>query len=87
MTAIAGFALIGFVLGLAYFAALRWTLDAYLRGRRAAIAWYVLRLAGIAAAFLVLVRLGGELLLASLGGFVIARVVAVRRGHAGREDA
>ena len=82
MIAVAGFGLIGLVLGVAYFATLRWTVDAYLRGGRGAIAWYVLRLAGVTAALYVLVRIGGALVLASLAGFLVARLVAVRRAHA-----
>lgn len=86
MIAIAAFSAMGFVLGLAYFAALRWTVERYLRGNRTAIVWYVLRLAAMSAALYVLVRTGGVLVLASLGGFFVARLVAVRRAHAPPEE-
>jgi len=79
---IAAFALIGFALGVAHFAALRWTVGAYLAGRRGAIAWYAARLAGSGAVLVVLVRLGGPLVIATLVGFVAARLVVVRRGRA-----
>ncbi len=72
------FALAGLVLGLAYFAALRWTVAAYLSGKRYAIVLYFARLAGSAAVLYALVRIGGPRVLATLGGFVIARSIAVR---------
>lgn len=87
MIAIAAFSAMGFVLGLAYFAALRWTVERYLRGNRTAIVWYVLRLAAMSGALYVLVRTGGVLVLASLGGFFVARLVAVRRAPAPPEEA
>ena len=87
MIEIAAFAAMGFALGLAYFAALRWTVERYLRGNRTAIVWYVLRLAAVGAALYVLVRTGGVLVLASLAGFFVARLVAVRRAHAPPEAA
>ena len=78
MIGIAAFALAGFVLGLAHFAALRWTVAAYVRGNRQAIAWYAARLTVSASILFVLVRLGGALVLVALIGFVIARSIAVR---------
>ena len=74
------FALMGFALGFAHFAALRWTVRAYLTGTRSAIAWYVARLAGSGAILLVVVRIGGPLVLAALVGFLAARWFVVRRG-------
>lgn len=76
------FALAGLALGLVHFATLRWTVAAYLGGRRRAIAWYVARLAGSAALLFVLARTGGPLVLATLAGFVLARVLVVRRSSA-----
>ena len=75
------FAVAGLALGAVHFAVLQWTVTAYLRGRRRAIAWYVARLAGSAAILFVLVRAGGPLVLATLAGFVIARAVVVRRAR------
>ena len=76
---IAVFVLAGFMLGLAHFIALRWTVAAFLRGTRGAIAWYIARLAGSAAVLFLLVRIGGPLVLAALGGFLAARMITVRR--------
>jgi F1F0 ATPase subunit 2 len=73
------FAAIGLVLGIVHFAALRWTIAAYLRGRRSALAWYVARLIGMALILFVVTRTGGRLALATLGGFMVARTVIVRR--------
>lgn len=87
MSGIAAFSAMGFVLGLAYFAALRRTVERYLRGNRTAIAWYVVRLAAMGAALYVLVRTGGVLVLPSLCGFFVARLVAVRRAHAPPKEA
>lgn len=87
MIAITAFVAIGFALGLAYFAALRWTIERYLRGHRMAIAWYLLRLVVVGSALYVLVRTGGVMVLASLGGFLVARLLAVRRAHAPQGDA
>lgn len=81
MSGVVLFALAGLALGAMHFAALRWTVAAYLRGRRTAIAWYVARLAGSAAILFVLVRAGGPLVLATLAGFVVARAVVVRRAQ------
>lgn len=75
------FALTGFALGIAHFAALRWTVGAYLTGTRSAIAWYLARLAGSGAILFVLVRIGGPLVLAALVGFLAARLLVVRRGR------
>jgi F1F0 ATPase subunit 2 len=75
------FALTGLALGIAHFAALRWTVRAYLTGTRSAIAWYVARLAGSGAILFVLVRIGGPLVLAALVGFLAARVVMARHGR------
>lgn len=79
------FALAGLLLGLAHFAVLRWTVAAYLHGTRAAIAWYVVRLAASAAALVALARLGGRLVLATLVGFVAARAIAVRLARSRQE--
>jgi len=86
MAMILVFAVAGFALGLAHFAALRWTVAAYLAGTRNAIAWYVARLAGSAAVLFVLVRIGGPLVPAPLGSFLVARVVIARRANAAAED-
>jgi F1F0 ATPase subunit 2 len=75
------FALTGLALGIAHFAALRWTVRAYLTGTRSAIAWYVVRLAGSGAILVMLVRIGGPLVLAALVGFLAARLLVVRRGR------
>jgi F1F0 ATPase subunit 2 len=75
------FAVAGLALGAVHFATLRWTVDAYLRGGRGAMAWYLARVAGAALILFSLVRAGGTLVLATLGGFLVARVVAVRRAR------
>jgi F1F0 ATPase subunit 2 len=77
MIAIALFAIAGLALGLAHFAALRWTVARFVRGQRSAVPWYLARLAGSAAVLFVLVRLGGPLALATLVGFMVARTIAV----------
>jgi len=77
---ILAFTLAGFALGVAHFAALRWTVRAYLAGTRGALAWYAARLAGSGAILVVVVRIGGPLVIASLIGFVAARLLVVRRG-------
>lgn len=73
------FAAIGLVLGVAHFAALRWTIAAYLRGGRSALAWYATRMIGMALILFIVTRTGGRLVLATLGGFMVARTVIVRR--------
>ena len=73
------FALAGLGLGIAHFAALRWTVTAYLTGTRGAIAWYVARLAGSGAILFVLIRIGGPFVLAALVGFLTARWLVIRR--------
>lgn len=85
MIGIGLFALVGVVLGIAHFAALRWSVAAFLRGRRGIIAWYVARLVGVALILFALVRIGGPLVLATLAGFLVARTVFVRRVRAGPE--
>lgn len=79
MTAIAAFAAIGFFLGVAHFAALRWTVARYLAGARSAIGWYVARIVVTGGVLFALAVTGGPLLLAALAGFVVARFLAVRR--------
>ena len=81
MSSIALFALAGLVLGIAHFAALRWTVDEYVRGSRGAIGWYAARVVAAAAVLFVGVRIGGPLVLASLAGFILARAIAVRSGR------
>jgi hypothetical protein len=73
------FAAFGLGLGLAHFAALRWSIAAYLRGGRGALAWYAARLAGMALILFVVAKAAGGLVLATLAGLVVARVVMVRR--------
>ena len=85
MIGIGLFALLGVLLGIAHFASLRWSVAAFLRGRRGIIAWYLVRLIGVALILLALVRIGGPLVLATLAGFLVARTVFVRHVQAGPE--
>jgi len=66
--------------GLVYFAVLRHTLVMVARGRsgHAATMLTLLRLAAATAFFLLVARLGGLALLAALGGFLSARMLALR---------
>lgn len=76
-------ALIGFALGLAYFAALRRTVTLFAAGR-GWLAPVALTLGRLAAAIIVLglaAKLGATALLAMFVGFLVARAVAVRTGR------
>jgi len=76
-------ALIGLACGLAYFHALRKTIDLFTAGR--GWLWPLgLTLARILAAIVVLTllaRLGALALLAGFAGFLLAKMIATRSGH------
>ncbi|HLN49861.1 MAG TPA: ATP synthase subunit I [Steroidobacteraceae bacterium] len=78
---VASAALVGFALGMSYFASLRLTVQAYAapRGWRAAMALTGARLIGALIVFSIAARFGAGALLAAFGGFLIARTVAMRR--------
>jgi len=74
-------ALVGFALGMGYFACLRLTVQAYVArtGWRAAAALTCARLIGALIVFSIAARFGAGALLAAFGGFLIARTIALRR--------
>jgi F1F0 ATPase subunit 2 len=69
----------GIVLGLAYFAALRWTVSLYSNGRSrlGPAVLTVSRLAGMAIALASAARLGALPLLATFLGFLLARALSM----------
>ena len=73
-------ALSGVVLGWAYFRALRAAVERHVGGARAGTLALLTagRLAGVAIVLVVLARLGAAALLAGFGGFLLARVLALR---------
>ena len=73
-------ALVGLVVGLVYFAALRRAVELYTKGRSGftAIALTLGRIAVAIAFFGLAARLGALLLLSSFLGFLLARVLALR---------
>ena len=73
-------ALVGLVVGLVYFAALRRTVELYTKGRSGftAIALTLGRIAVAIAFFGLAARLGALLLLSSFLGFLLARMLALR---------
>jgi N-ATPase, AtpR subunit len=73
-------ALAGCVLGLGYFAVLRRTLLMWGRrsSRRAVLSLTLARLATGTVFFLLVARLGAPALLTALGGFLLARTLAIR---------
>jgi F1F0 ATPase subunit 2 len=76
----APFVLLGVVLGAGYFAALRSNAERYLFGRSigAAVALHCGRLLFAGVAFVLIAQAGAAALLAALGGFLLARTIALR---------
>lgn len=72
-------AALGVALGLAYFSLLRWNLRLYLRGQWRGIGMQLLRFAAVASAFALLARSGAWPLLLALGGFMLGRMLILRR--------
>jgi F1F0 ATPase subunit 2 len=79
----APFVLVGVVLGTGYFAALRSNVERYLFGRsiEAAVALHCGRLLLVGVAFVLIAQAGAAALLGALGGFVLARTMALRLGN------
>ena len=78
---VAGMALAGLLVGLAYFAALHQTVRRFTGGGWLGPVLLTLgRIALIVALLVVAARLGALTLLAAFAGFVVARAIAVRRG-------
>lgn len=77
-------AALGFGLGWAYFALLRWNTALYLRGRRRGLALVLqlLRFAVLALVLWQLARVSAWALLAAFAGFLVARVLALRGARA-----
>jgi hypothetical protein len=80
---IALFGGIGLALGLAHFHGLRRDVRSYLGGgvRFGAIVAHAARVLATAAAFVFIARIGVIPLLAGLGGFVLAKLIAVTRAR------
>jgi len=76
----AAFLAAGLVVGSAYFAALRRTVDLYAAGRRPLVvmALTLIRIGGVIAFFGAAVRFGAVPLLAAFLGFLVARSLALR---------
>ena len=76
----------GTAAGTAFFSALRWTTRQLPRARRPVllvVTSLIVRMAVVIGVFLLLSRFGRwEPLVAGLGGFLLIRVLAVRRAHA-----
>lgn len=70
---------VGVVLGLAYFNLLRWNLRLYFVAPARAIGLQALRLAALAAVFVLLARLGAWPLLLALAGVMIGRGLVLHR--------
>ncbi|MBL6752093.1 MAG: hypothetical protein ISP90_16350 [Nevskia sp.] len=73
------YAALGVALGLAHFGLLRWNLSLYLRGQWRGIGMQVLRFAAVASAFALLARSGAWPLLLGLSGFMLGRMLILRR--------
>lgn len=73
----------GFAVGLAYFAALKWTVRLYGSpdGSFAAAALTIGRLVGVAILLVLAAKLGAVALLAAFLGFLVARSVALHRAR------
>jgi hypothetical protein len=80
LRAAAPFVLLGALLGAGYFAALRSNVERYLFGRSigAAVALHCGRLLFAGVAFALIAHAGGVALLGALGGFLLARTLALR---------
>jgi F1F0 ATPase subunit 2 len=78
--------LLGLLLGMGYFAALRQNVERYLAGRALgpALALHLGRLLLVGLAFVLIAQVGAAALLGALGGFVLARFVALRSAKVGR---
>lgn len=78
---VAAMLLVGIGLGFAYFAAMRRSAESYLAGRGWIIplALTAARLAGAVVVLAVAAHFGAGSLLAAFGGFLIARVIVLRR--------
>jgi len=77
---VAGMAFAGLSLGLAYFAALRWTATLLgAGGRFGPLLLTFVRIAAATLAFFFVARLGAPPLLAAFLGFLAARALALRR--------
>jgi len=76
---------LGLLLGMGYFAALRQNVERYLAGRALgpALALHLGRLLLAGLAFVLIAQAGAAALLGALGGFVLARFLALRRAKAG----
>jgi N-ATPase, AtpR subunit len=72
--------LVGLVVGLAYFRALRLTADLFAQGRRWTLPlWLTLiRFAGLIAVLFLTVQMGAAALIALFLGFLLGRTIAVR---------
>lgn len=77
---IAASAGVGFLAGIAYFAALNRTVALYLTGtsRWRSVGAHLLRIAAVLTFFSLIVQLGAQPLLAAFAGLLIARPVAMR---------
>ena len=78
--------LLGLLLGMGYFAALRQNVEGYLAGRALgpALALHLGRLLLAGLAFVLIAQVGAAALLGALAGFVLARSVALRSAKLGR---
>jgi len=76
--------LLGLLLGMGYFAALRQNVERYLAGRALgpALALHLGRLLLAGLAFVLIAQAGAAALLGALAGFVLARFLALRRAKA-----
>ena len=72
--------LAGTMLGFAHFLTLKWNTGLYLEGGVAkAIVLHILRMIVLAAAFIILAKLGAAALLSGLAGLLLARAIVMRR--------
>jgi F1F0 ATPase subunit 2 len=79
----APFVLLGALLGIGYFGALRSNVERYLFGRsiKAAVALHCGRLLFAGVAFVLIAQAGAAALLGALGGFLLARTLALCSGN------
>jgi F1F0 ATPase subunit 2 len=82
----AAFVVLGLLLGMGYFAALRQNVERYLAGRAlgSAVALHLGRVLLAGLAFVLIAQTGAASLLGALAGFVLARFVALRSAKVGR---
>jgi F1F0 ATPase subunit 2 len=69
----------GIALGLAYFTAMRWSTDAFVKGDdwRQALLLTLARLAGAGIVFVIIAQAGAVALLSAFVGFLVARALAL----------